>query len=336
MKLLIVMNSVAGKTEQLGFSGSTIIAARHGWYFISKGIDVTFLTTSQGREYIRGEGIRCRVLETSASKRRVYWWNYLLNFMGSLKHLGKKYDVVYCVTDLFPDVLFTLMCRVKKKIFSCHHQISKDDKWHSKASYYLQKILHYFMQKAAYRIIVPNKLIDLKNKLVVYGASDYRCAESNIKTLINVKQNDIIFIGNYQKIKGFDLLDKIRFGLSKYKIQIWGDTKQIIRGSEKYYRLGDSKICIIPSYHESFSLVAIEAMSMATPVVAWDLPALRSIYEKGMVFARPYDIPDFISKVEYLLNNPEALESLAKEAHEFSKKFGWKTEAYKILSVLQG
>ena len=328
------MNSIAGKADQLGFSGSTLIAARHARYFISQGVDVTFLTTEQGREYIRREWVRCRTLETSTSKRRVYWWNYLLNFISSLRYLKKEYDTVYCVTDLFPDVLFTLMCKAKKKIFSCHHQISKDDKWHSKASYYLQKILHHFIQKAAYRIIVPNKLINLKDKLVVYGASDYRVKKSDIETLIKTKQNDIIFIGNYQKVKGFDLLDKIAFGLSKYKIQIWGDTKQIIREEKKYYQLGSSKLCIIPSYHESFSLVAIEAMSMAVPVVAWDLLTLRSIYKKGMVFAKPYNIPDFISKVEYLLNNPKVLESLAKEAYGFSNEFKWNSEAFKVFSVL--
>lgn len=330
MKVLIVMNSVVGKVEQIGFSGSTLIAAKHGDYFRKQNVQINFLTTLEGVKYLWEHSLFFCGLVTSTSKKKIYWWNYLLNFLCSLKYLRRRYDNVYCVTDLYPDVLFTLLCRAKRKIFSCHHKIRKDDKWHPKISYYLQKLLHFFIQRQAHRIVVPNELIDLKNKLVVYGAADY-----HFKKSIKDKTTDVIFIGNCQKVKGFDLLFKIVTGLNEYYVEIWGDATNIIKGKEKYEKLANAKVCIVPSYWESFSLVMIEAMSVGIPVVAWNLPTLKSIYKKGVWFVKPYSVRKFVTVVRDLLINREELYLLSKEAYEFSKKFRWENESRKVYSVLQ-
>ena len=46
-----------------------------------------------------------------------------------------------------------------------------------------------------------------------------------------------------------------------------------------YYSAAD--VCIVPSYYESFGLVALEALACGTPVVATDVGDLRNIIRQG-------------------------------------------------------
>ncbi|MFH1003120.1 MAG: glycosyltransferase, partial [Chloroflexota bacterium] len=46
-----------------------------------------------------------------------------------------------------------------------------------------------------------------------------------------------------------------------------------------YYRAAD--VSVVPSYYESFSLVALESLACGTPVVATDVGDLRSIIRDG-------------------------------------------------------
>jgi len=47
-----------------------------------------------------------------------------------------------------------------------------------------------------------------------------------------------------------------------------------------YYSAAD--VCAVPSYHESFGLVALEALACGTPVVATDVGSLRDIIQSGL------------------------------------------------------
>jgi glycosyltransferase involved in cell wall biosynthesis len=63
---------------------------------------------------------------------------------------------------------------------------------------------------------------------------------------------------------------------------------------------------IVPSRHEGFGLPVVEALSLGTPVVASDIPALREVGGRATRFA-PADAPAaFAEQLEAILADPAA------------------------------
>jgi len=63
----------------------------------------------------------------------------------------------------------------------------------------------------------------------------------------------------------------------------------------EYYRLGD--VCVLPSINqgEAFGMVLLEAMSSGVPVIASDLPGVRTVAQKGGLVVEPgnaYELAD--------------------------------------------
>jgi len=71
----------------------------------------------------------------------------------------------------------------------------------------------------------------------------------------------------------------------------------------KYYNYSD--IFVLPSINqtEAFGLVLLEAMACAKPVIASNLPGVRSVFKNGAqgLLAKPGDIKDLAAKIKILL-----------------------------------
>ena len=349
MKILIIVNSVVGKAEQLGFSGSTIIATKHGNHFDFKGNTVSYLTTLEGMWYLRHLGISNDVYITRKdSKTHHSIIDYLFNFILSLKYLWVETDVIYCVSDLLPDALFGFLYKLLHPkvyfVYSCHLLVRRQRIYYKKAilrhlySFFSQRIFLRLARRLADLTVVPNdvdrkRFIDWKyNKdkvITVYGASDY-----HFKVDTRKKMWDICFVGNEQAVKGMNILDRLLPKLKDYKVKLIGDRWERIDGFKKAVIVAESKILILPSYHESFSLVAVEAISVGTPVIAFDIPALRSIYKYGVEFVPCYNEEWFLEAIKADLKYLKFLDGMAKQAYEFGKTFNWSDEAHKILEKI--
>ena len=74
----------------------------------------------------------------------------------------------------------------------------------------------------------------------------------------------------------------------------------------QYYHLAD--VAVLPSVDasEAFGLTLVEAMACARPVVATNLPGVRSVVSDGQngLLVNPKDADDLASKIHYLLANP--------------------------------
>ena len=74
----------------------------------------------------------------------------------------------------------------------------------------------------------------------------------------------------------------------------------------QYYQLAD--VAVLPSVDasEAFGLTLVEAMACARPVVATNLPGVRSVVSDGQngLLVNPKDADDLASKIHYLLANP--------------------------------
>ena len=51
----------------------------------------------------------------------------------------------------------------------------------------------------------------------------------------------------------------------------------MVRHDQLPYYYSAADVCIVPSYYESFGLVALEALACGTPIVATDVGDLKNI-----------------------------------------------------------
>jgi len=100
-----------------------------------------------------------------------------------------------------------------------------------------------------------------------------------------------------------------------------------------YYSAAD--VCVVPSYYESFGLVAVEAMACGTPVVASRVGGLVSSVTDGVNgYLIPWRCPEpFAERLEVLLHNPELRDNFSRSARRSVERFRWQSVALQVASV---
>ncbi len=172
---------------------------------------------------------------------------------------------------------------------------------------------------------------------------------------------DACFIGRFHPQKGvFDLLDIWEYvcqGKKDAKIAVVGDgdlrsklQKTIsIRGLSANidllgFRVGDafynimksSKILVFPSLHEGNPIVPLEAMACGLPVVAYELPVLREMYNNGGIIIVPFrDIKEFARKVLELLNNSHLYSKVSKESLKTTSYYDWNSQLEPAVKAIE-
>jgi D-inositol-3-phosphate glycosyltransferase len=104
----------------------------------------------------------------------------------------------------------------------------------------------------------------------------------------------------------------------------------------RWYRA--ASIVMVPSYSESFGLVAMEAQACATPVVAAAVGGLRTAVRDGFsgVLVDGHDPGVWARELERLIRSPGRLASLSRGAIEHASAFGWPATADKLIDVYTG
>ncbi len=100
-----------------------------------------------------------------------------------------------------------------------------------------------------------------------------------------------------------------------------------------YYSAAD--ICVVPSFYESFGLVALEAMACGTPVVASRVGGLAGTVRDGETgYLIPWRCPEpFAERIELLLGNEELRRAFGRTAREAVERFRWANVAQAIIDL---
>ena len=90
-----------------------------------------------------------------------------------------------------------------------------------------------------------------------------------------------------------------------------------------YYNAAD--VCVVPSYYESFGLVALEAMACGTPVVATRVGGLSTIIQHGRTgYLQSWRCPEaFANSVEMIISSNGLQQSLGEAARKRAEGMGW-------------
>ncbi len=93
-------------------------------------------------------------------------------------------------------------------------------------------------------------------------------------------------------------------------------------------------VCV-PSYNESFGLVAVEAQAVGTPVVAAAVGGLTTVVRDGSsgLLVEGHDPDDYARAMERVIGSPALRERLSDGAVEQASHFAWERTADRTLEV---
>ena len=178
---------------------------------------------------------------------------------------------------------------------------------------------------------------------------------------IPAKERVVLFVGRIEPLKGIDVLLRAVSHLDgRFRaLVIGGDGKDLARKGELselasalniadrvtfldavphsdlplYYNAAD--VCVVPSYYESFGLVAVEAMACGVPVIASRVGGLKETVQDGQTgYLVPWLCPEpFAERLELLLNNESLRRSLGREARAAAERFRWSEVAARVEDI---
>ncbi|MDF8265547.1 D-inositol-3-phosphate glycosyltransferase [Luteipulveratus flavus] len=115
-----------------------------------------------------------------------------------------------------------------------------------------------------------------------------------------------------------------------------GDVVRLVPPVERdelaqWYRAAD--VLAVPSYNESFGLVAVEAQACGTPVVAAAVGGLPTAVGDGGVLLDSHDPAEWGRTLGELLDDTERRSALAERAVAHAAGFGWERTTERLLTL---
>ncbi|MEX1252999.1 MAG: glycosyltransferase [Dehalococcoidia bacterium] len=100
-----------------------------------------------------------------------------------------------------------------------------------------------------------------------------------------------------------------------------------------FYSAAD--VCVVPSFYESFGLVALEAMACGTPVVASRVGGLAgTVRDAETGYLIPWRCPEpFAERIEQLLDNEELRRAFGQAAREQVERYRWGNVAEAMVAL---
>jgi len=174
-------------------------------------------------------------------------------------------------------------------------------------------------------LLFVGRVEPLKGIDILLGAAAELAVEHDCTVLVaggdsSAQEGEIAYLRNLAKRYG--IADRVRFlgAVEHERLPL-------------YYSAAD--VCVVPSFYESFGLVALEAMACGTPVVASRVGGLAGTVRDGETgYLIPWRCPEpFAERIELLLGNEELRRAFGRTAREAVERFRWANVAEQVIGV---
>ncbi len=191
--------------------------------------------------------------------------------------------------------------------------------------------------------------------------------KSRARTQLGLRHNEtlLLFVGRIEPLKGIDVLIEAASLLSQQDnvrlLIVGGDATampEIATLREQAKRLGiyprvsflgavdhaqlplyysAADVTVVPSFYESFGLVAVESMACGTPVVASNVGGLATTIIDGETgyLVSPLTPKGFASAIDKLFADRHLREAFGEAGHRAVERYGWPSVADEIASLYQ-
>jgi len=105
----------------------------------------------------------------------------------------------------------------------------------------------------------------------------------------------------------------------------------------KFELYGETRIAICPSHREGFGISVIEANSVGTPVIGWDVPGSRDSIVDGLTgLLVPFpNLVAFADHITKLLTDDSAWTSMSENAVQWARDHSWENSASEFGKIVE-
>ncbi|GAA3074671.1 glycosyltransferase family 4 protein [Pseudonocardia yunnanensis] len=97
-----------------------------------------------------------------------------------------------------------------------------------------------------------------------------------------------------------------------------------VSGAEKFRLLASARLVVVPSRHETFGLVALEALASGTPVIAFDIPCLQEVVPRGAGWRiPPFDVEALADRIVEAHADHDQLAAAGRAGRAFAAGYDW-------------
>jgi D-inositol-3-phosphate glycosyltransferase len=186
--------------------------------------------------------------------------------------------------------------------------------------------------------------------------------QARIKLGLRQHESVVLFVGRLDPFKGPDLLlrsaammeekaqivivggkssnDKDRQQLKELTSQLKISKRVRFIDAQPQFKLpaiySAADVTVVPSYHESFGLAAVESLACCTPVIATRAGGLTTVIQNNKTgFLVPRGPGFFAERLDSLLQNPTMLVQMSMAARPSVLQFSWKNVASKVQELYE-